>query len=279
MGQSTSSLPSALPDLALHCLRVAENSPASNLIEPFFDYLVGLETDPPSRTTLSGLNTNELGWILEENEGRRIVLRVYNAKSQRIRGVGLVPSREWSEAALRRNGLGQGEGNGNGSGSGNGNGNGDSDRTEKKPSLLGLSLRACDPAHALESVYHVLDVLEGSPAEATGALNRYKADQYSPQGLVPFGDFVLAWSGGPLHSENDFYRLIEAHVDRPLRLFVHNSDLDNLREVVLYPTRQWGGKGLIGCGIGYGLLHRIPRPTTPLATVSEPFIGPELTHP
>lgn len=25
----------------------------------------------------------------------------------------------------------------------------------------------------------------------------------------------------------------------------------NLREVVLYPTRQWGGEGLIGCGIGY----------------------------
>lgn len=70
-------------------------------------------------------------------------------------------------------------------------------------------------------------------------------------GLVPWGDFVLAWSGGPLHSENDFYRLIEAHVDRPLRLFVYNSDLDNLREVILYPTRQWGGEGLIGCGIGW----------------------------
>ena len=25
----------------------------------------------------------------------------------------------------------------------------------------------------------------------------------------------------------------------------------NLREVVLYPTRQWGGEGLVGCGIGY----------------------------
>ena len=86
MGQSTSSLSSSLPDLALHCLRVAESSPASNLIEPFFDYLVGVETDPSSRTTLSGLNPNELGWILEENEGRHIVLRVYNAKSQRIRG-------------------------------------------------------------------------------------------------------------------------------------------------------------------------------------------------
>ena len=45
-------------------------------------------------------------------------------------------------------------------------------------------------------------------------------------GLVPWGDFVLAWSGGPLHSENDFYKLIEAHVDKPLRLFVYNSDLE-----------------------------------------------------
>lgn len=25
----------------------------------------------------------------------------------------------------------------------------------------------------------------------------------------------------------------------------------NLREVVLYPTKQWGGEGLIGCGIGF----------------------------
>jgi S1-C subfamily serine protease len=45
-------------------------------------------------------------------------------------------------------------------------------------------------------------------------------------GLVPWGDYVLAWSGGPLHSESDFYNLIEAHVDKPLRLFVYNSDLE-----------------------------------------------------
>jgi len=45
-------------------------------------------------------------------------------------------------------------------------------------------------------------------------------------GLVPYGDFVIAWSGGPLHSENDFYSLIESHVDKPLRLFVYNSDLE-----------------------------------------------------
>jgi len=45
-------------------------------------------------------------------------------------------------------------------------------------------------------------------------------------GLVPYGDFVIAWSGGPLHSENDFYSLVETHVDKALRLFVYNSDLE-----------------------------------------------------
>lgn len=41
---------------------------------------------------------------------------------------------------------------------------------DRKPSLLGLSLRVCNPARALESVYHVLDVLEGSPAEVSSVL-------------------------------------------------------------------------------------------------------------
>jgi hypothetical protein len=46
----------------------------------------------------------------------------------------------------------------------------DSDSDEERASLLGLSLRVCNPANALESVYHVLDVLEGSPAEMAGEL-------------------------------------------------------------------------------------------------------------
>nr|XP_019043598.1 hypothetical protein I302_08178 [Kwoniella bestiolae CBS 10118]OCF22528.1 hypothetical protein I302_08178 [Kwoniella bestiolae CBS 10118] len=154
--------------------------------------------------------------------------------------VHITPSRAWAEALLLANGDSLPTSSSTSSSNPTGT---------PKPSLLGLSLRVCNPANALESVYHVLDVLEGSPAEMAG--------------LVPWGDYVLAWSGGPLHSENDFYNLIEAHVDKPLRLFVYNSDLDNLREVILYPTRQWGGEGLIGCGIGYGLLHRIPRPSTP----------------
>lgn len=174
MGQGSSSLPSSLPNYALHCLRVAPSSPAHDLVEPFFDYLVGVETDPPTtHGAEEGLSPVELSRVLEQNEGRRIILRVYNAKSQRIRGrhllrgrasecrrgvlmveldVTIVPSRTWVEEAMRANGEDPAK---------------DPDR---KPSLLGLSLRVCNPARALESVYHVLDVLEGSPAEVSSRL-------------------------------------------------------------------------------------------------------------
>lgn len=54
----------------------------------------------------------------------------------------------------------------------------------------------CEPEFSLESVWHVLDVLEGSPAESAG--------------LVPYGDWVIGWSGGVLSAEGDFYDIVEA---------------------------------------------------------------------
>ena len=30
------------------------------------------------------------------------------------------------------------------------------------------------------------------------------------------------------------------------------------REVSITPNGAWGGEGSLGCGIGYGYLHRIP---------------------
>ena len=42
----------------------------------------------------------------------------------------------------------------------------------------------------------VLDILENSPAESAG--------------LVPYGDWIVGWSGGVLASEGDFYDLVEA---------------------------------------------------------------------
>ena len=39
---------------------------------------------------------------------------------------------------------------------------------------------------------------------------------------------------------------------------MYNFDSDNVREVLLTPNSAWGGEGSLGCGIGYGYLHRIP---------------------
>lgn len=58
----------------------------------------------------------------------------------------------------------------------------------------------------MDNVWHVLDVLEGSPAESAG--------------LVPYGDWIIGWSGGVLSAEGDFYDVVEAvrvfHVRAPL---------------------------------------------------------------
>ena len=89
MGQVSSSLPTSLPQYALHCLRVAPSSPASGHLEPFFDYLIGVDTESDVQLEEGlgqGLSPVDLGRILESNEGKKISLRVYNAKSQRIRG-------------------------------------------------------------------------------------------------------------------------------------------------------------------------------------------------
>ncbi|KAG6850065.1 hypothetical protein H0H93_001615 [Arthromyces matolae] len=217
-GQSTSSEHHP-PSKALHVLRVTPSSPASQTdIEPFFDFLVGFEGD--SLTQANAIDASQLERIIEQHEGRILNLLVWSSKSQNTRVVPIQPSRGWSQSA-------------NLSGS-----------STSQPSLLGLSMRMCEPETATENVWHVLDVIEGSPAESAG--------------LVPMGDWILGWSGGVLGAENDFYDLVEAHIDKPLRVYVYSYDFDALREVVLIPNRHWGGEGLLGCVFGFGLLHRIP---------------------
>ncbi|GAA6061530.1 hypothetical protein JCM10212_004520 [Sporobolomyces blumeae] len=221
MGQAESSQASHDPSLstnaAFHVLRVADHSPAAEAgLEPFFDFIVG------AQGRQLGDEIDLLTDILEESEGSQISLQVYSTKRKQVRDVYVVPSTEWSA-----------EGGGTG-------------QVDGEPSLLGLSLRLCNPHHALEQVWHVLEVLEGSPAQSAG--------------LVPFGDWIIGYAGGVLRGEGDFYDVVEAHTDKPLRLFVYNADYDVTREAILVPNRTWGGEGLLGAGVGYGLLHRIPKP-------------------
>ncbi|KAF5300764.1 hypothetical protein FQA39_LY11009 [Lamprigera yunnana] len=109
--------------------------------------------------------------------------------------------------------------------------------------LLGVSIRFCSFEGANENVWHILEVHPSSPAEIAG--------------LRSFTDYIIG-ADSILHESEDFFTLIEAHEARSLKLYVYNSTDDCCREVTITPHRDWGGEGSLGCGIGYGYLHRIP---------------------
>ncbi|KAM4606408.1 Golgi reassembly-stacking protein 1-like isoform 1-T2 [Polymixia lowei] len=109
--------------------------------------------------------------------------------------------------------------------------------------LLGASVRFCSFEGANENVWHVLDVEAHSPAALAG--------------LQAHHDFIVG-ADQVLQDSEDFYSLIEANEGKPLKLLVYNSHTDQCREVVVTPNGAWGGEGSLGCGIGYGYLHRIP---------------------
>ncbi|XP_056440667.1 Golgi reassembly-stacking protein 1-like isoform X2 [Gadus chalcogrammus] len=109
--------------------------------------------------------------------------------------------------------------------------------------LLGASVRFCSFEGANENVWHILDVEERSPASLAG--------------LQAFHDYIVG-ADQVLQESEDFFSMVEATEGKPLKLLVYNSQSDRCREVVVTPNGAWGGEGSLGCGIGYGYLHRIP---------------------
>ncbi|XP_058482851.1 Golgi reassembly-stacking protein 2-like [Solea solea] len=109
--------------------------------------------------------------------------------------------------------------------------------------LLGVSIRFCSFEGANENVWHVLEVEPNSPAALAG--------------LRPHTDYIIG-ADTVMNESEDLFSLIESHDRKGLKLYVYNTDTDNCREVVITPNSSWGGEGSLGCGIGYGYLHRIP---------------------
>ncbi|XP_048836535.1 Golgi reassembly-stacking protein 2-like [Brienomyrus brachyistius] len=109
--------------------------------------------------------------------------------------------------------------------------------------LLGVSIRFCSFEGANENVWHVLEVEPNSPAALAG--------------LRPHTDYIIG-ADTVMNESEDLFSLIENHEGKGLKLYVYNTDTDNCREVVITPNSVWGGEGSLGCGIGYGYLHRIP---------------------
>uniref|UniRef100_A0A3B4XGH7 Golgi reassembly stacking protein 2 n=1 Tax=Seriola lalandi dorsalis TaxID=1841481 RepID=A0A3B4XGH7_SERLL len=114
--------------------------------------------------------------------------------------------------------------------------------------LLGVSIRFCSFEGTNENVWHVLEVEPNSPAALAG--------------LRAHADYIIG-ADTVMNETEDLFSLIETHEGKELKLYVYNTDTDNCREVVITPNCDWGGEGSLGCGIGYGYLHRIP--TLPFA--------------
>ncbi|PAA88299.1 hypothetical protein BOX15_Mlig005266g1 [Macrostomum lignano] len=115
--------------------------------------------------------------------------------------------------------------------------------------LLGVSIRFCSFDGANENVWHVMDVQPNSPAGLAG--------------LQSDTDYIIG-ADTLLQDYEDLITLIEAHDGKPLKLYVYSTVSDSCREVTITPNSVWGGEGLLGCGIGYGYLHRIPTREPPV---------------
>lgn len=128
--------------------------------------------------------------------------------------------------------------------------------------LLGASVRFCSFEGASENVWHVLDVEANSPAALAG--------------LNAHDDFIVG-ADQVLQDSEDFFSLIEASEGKPLKLLVYNTQTEQCREVVVTPNGAWGGEGSLGCGIGYGYLHRIPTRPVQLNTQNKGVIHPTVS--
>jgi len=109
--------------------------------------------------------------------------------------------------------------------------------------LLGVSIRFCSFEGANENVWHILDVEPDSPASLAGLLSNT--------------DYIIG-ADSILNESEDLFTLIESFEGKPLKLYVYNLESDICREVTITPNSLWGGEGSLGCGVGYGYLHRIP---------------------
>ena len=103
-------------------------------------------------------------------------------------------------------------------------------------------------------MWHILDVQQHSPAALAG--------------LRSNTDYIIG-ADTLLSDAEDLFTLIESNEGKPLKLYVYNSESDTTREITLTPNTAWGGEGSLGCGIGYGYLHRIPIRTTSAPPVTK----------
>ena len=96
----------------------------------------------------------------------------------------------------------------------------------------GGALSAKDEISGAKVGFQVVAVQAGSPSQQAG--------------LIPFFDFIVAVQGERVLAESPNLVVEKAKQLQEMRLGVYNSRFDTLREVILRPSNQCGGAGLLG---------------------------------
>lgn len=140
---------------------------------------------------------------------------------------------------------------------------------EKLFKSIGLTLSVAHLSTATY-VWRILKTHQGSPAFVSqlipysdyiiGCDSAFENDGDTGKGLLVAGGESLLSHVALSYYNHHFAQSQQEHI--PITLYVYNHDYDILRPVTVNLSRSWGGggnRGLLGCDVGYGLLHRIPE--------------------
>lgn len=240
----------AAPTGSLYGLRVVWRDDLQLQFEPFFDFIVGLDglaLPTVAPTAASGPRCVDYGALaraLDARVGSCVRFQVWSGKGGTLRDehVTLRPLRpqgaggpeELQEVALTEGGSGTG-----GSGAA-GSGAPESAKGVFEP--LGIKVQ-WTPLVAATYTYHVLQLTVRDGAAHVA-------------GLVPEEDYIIGCQEGLLATggETLLQDVVRSRANGRLELYVYNKREDCVRAVEV----RIGPDGRLGCGVGYGFLHRVP---------------------
>eukprot|EP01038_Epipyxis_sp_PR26KG_P005141 gene5141-7160_t len=110
--------------------------------------------------------------------------------------------------------------------------------------MLGVTIRFDCYHDAEEHMCHVLEVEANSPADLAG--------------LQPHKDYLLGTAEKVFKDTEILNTELLENIDKPVEFYVYNVEADEVRVVVIMPTRDWGGEGILGANVAHGFLHGLP---------------------
>lgn len=112
--------------------------------------------------------------------------------------------------------------------------------------LLGVTIRFDTYANCDENVCRICEIENDSPADLAG--------------LVQETDYILG-SAEKVYPDMDLlFKDLQENLNKPMELFIWNSETDKVRIVIIMPSLDWGtnNTSILGATIAHGYLHGLP---------------------